>query len=142
MVVSLNKTKNLGLIKNILQKNDLPYEDIESKNIDFFLAFEGLIFIGIIGLENCNKAALLRSMVVNEPFRNKGYGKEICKLLINYAENKKIEALYLLTCTAKSFFEKIGFGVIDRNSAPIEIKKTKEFSSLCPSTTVCMKKAL
>ncbi len=83
---------------------------------------------------------LLRSLVVKEEFRGKGYGRRLCQELIELAKQKGVEELYLLTTNAEGFFRKLGFSVIKREDAPGVIQKTEEFSALCPSSAVCMRK--
>lgn len=134
---SANK-KGLSFIKTILQENYLVYEDIENNNIKLFLAYKNSECVGIIGLEKIANLGLLRSLVVLDKYRNKGYGREICNKLLAYAKDKKIDEIYLLTVSAKNFFKKLGFNVVKRENAPDEIKNTGEFSSLCPDTAVCM----
>lgn len=135
-------TKDLDLIEGLLKQNDLPYQDIKTTGKDFFLAYDNSLFIGCVGLEKFDRIALLRSMVVKEKYRNKSYGKQICSLLMEYAKAQDIRELYLLTTTAKDFFEKIGFEIIERNSAPDAIKTTTEFLGLCPTSAVCMQTGL
>ena len=59
-----------------------------------------------------------------------------------YAKESGIECLYLITTSAKAFFDQLGYGVIERNAAPESVKQTAEFSSLCPSSAVVMKKLI
>lgn len=144
MSVNLIKAeiKDLDLIEKLLRQNDLPYQDIRTGDKcdkDFFLVYDNSLLVGCIGLEKFDGIALLRSMVVKEEFRNRGYGKQICDSLIKYAKRQDIKELYLLTITAKDFFEKIGFKVIERNFAPDAIKNTTEFLGLCPASAVCLK---
>lgn len=139
LILKKVENKDLSVIKDILEKNDLVYEDIENKNIELFLAYKNGLFVGIIGLEQYDNIGLLRSLVVLEEYRDKGYGKEICSGLLNYAKDKKIKEVYLLTTTAKNFFEKINFKVIERKDVPDEIKNTTEFSRFCPDSAICMK---
>lgn len=137
----LNKVEDndLSTIKDILEENDLVYEDIEDNHIEFFSAYDNDMFVGIIGLEQFGNIGLLRSLVVLEKHRSKGYGKEICSSFLNYAKDKKIREIYLLTTTAKNFFEKINFNVVERKYVPDEIKGTAEFSHFCPDSAICMK---
>lgn len=132
------ENKNLPFIENILQDNYLVYEDIKDDHIELFSVYQNLEFIGIIGLEQFGELGLLRSLVVFEKYRKKGYGKEICNCLLDYARNKNIKEIYLLTVTAKNFFEKIGFNLVKRKHVPEEIKNTGEFSHLCPESAACM----
>lgn len=137
--VRIEKTSDLNETKEILSINNLPSQDIESSNVQMFSALLDSKLIGIIGFENNNNIALLRSFVVLEQYRNKKYGQVICKKFIEMLQEKGFKEIYLLTTTAKEFFEKLGFLSIDRNDAPIEIQNSSEFSSLCPATAQCLK---
>lgn len=69
-------------------------------------------------------------------------GKSLISQLTNYALQKGIVQLYLLTTTASKYFTREGFNVIDRNLVPDLIKKTSEFKDLCPSSAICMNKII
>ncbi|MHA2230972.1 MAG: arsenic resistance N-acetyltransferase ArsN2 [Candidatus Hodarchaeales archaeon] len=129
---------NLPLIEKLLRNNDLPYEDIPSKIDCLFLGYVSSRFVGIGGLEIHGNYGLLRSLVIAETARGRGYGKGLGDKLIDYAGEKGISEIYLLTTTAESFFANRGFKIVDRNAVPPEIQKTSEFSSLCPDSAVCM----
>jgi amino-acid N-acetyltransferase len=58
------------------------------------------------------------------------------------ARKKGLTTLYLLTQTAEKYFEKKGFEKIARDQTPHEVQQSKEFSHLCPSTAVAMKKQI
>jgi amino-acid N-acetyltransferase len=77
--------------------------------------------------------------VVIDRFRRKGYGKMLTLKLIEYAREIKLKEVYLLTTTAKEFFEKLGFEEVNRDQVPSEVKNSNEFKYLCPSTAICMK---
>ncbi len=132
--------RDLPLVINILRRNNLPHKDIPSKLDCMFIAHSGGEVVGIGGVEILGRHGLLRSLVVEEEFRGKGYGRAICKELIELAKQKGVEELYLLTTNAEGFFRKLGFSVIKREDAPGVIQKTEEFSALCPSSAVCMRK--
>jgi amino-acid N-acetyltransferase len=129
-------------IENLLRENDLPYEDIGSKMDCMFIAYVNERIVGIGGIEVYDRHALLRSLVIEKEFRGKGYGKNLCLKLVDQARELGVSELYLLTTTANTFFEKLGFSVINRNDAPEVIRKTDEFSSLCPSSAICMRKKI
>lgn len=134
----LLKSEDILFIKNLLSQNDLPNQDIEDNNVKIFALKEDNNLIGTIGIEEYGKIALLRSMVTDEKYRGQGYGKILFDEIIKYSKNKRINELYLLTCTAHKYFEKLGFQELSRNDVPKEIKKTKQFSELCPCSAVCM----
>lgn len=138
LVLKNAQKSDIEIIEEILKKESLPYQDVNFENIKFYKAFDNTNFIGIVGLEKFTDVALLRSMVVLNEFKKMGYGREICKTLKNLAKIEKINELYLLTTTAKTFFERLGFKIITRKNVPDSIKSTTEFSTLCPDTAICM----
>lgn len=133
------KIEDLDLIEKLLKQNDLPYQDVREEGKEFFLAYNNADLIGVVGIEMFKDIALLRSMVVKEEYRDKSYGKQIFSALVDYAKTQGIIELYLLTTTAEKFFKKLGFQNIKRDSAPEEIKQTSQFSTICPSSAVCLK---
>ena len=48
--------------------------------------------------------------------------------------------VWLLTTTAQRFFERSGYERVSREDVPDEVRMCKEFTILCPSTAVCMRK--
>jgi len=48
----------------------------------------------------------------------------------------------LLTETASAFFQKFGYEIIDRQTAPKEIRMTSEFQELCPDSAKLMRLVL
>ena len=97
--------------------------------------------IGTGGLESFRDCALLRSISIKRS-AEKGLGKFIVGELEKMARQNGVNCLYLLTTTAEGFFTKQGYETIDRETVPIEIKNTTEFSSICPSTAEVMRKFL
>jgi amino-acid N-acetyltransferase len=130
-------TEVIGLLK----KSDLPFEDITPELLKSFYAYRNRNgIVGIVGLEIYEDCALLRSLAVESYERGKGYGKSLIGYAENSAKEKNVKSIYLLTTTAQKFFERNGYVCIDRKEAPEAIKKTKEFSAICPSSSVFMVK--
>jgi ubiquinone/menaquinone biosynthesis C-methylase UbiE/N-acetylglutamate synthase-like GNAT family acetyltransferase len=96
--------------------------------------------VGIGGIEIHGEYGLLRSLVITNSFQGKGYGKALCKKLIQQAKNKGVNEVYLLTNTASGFFKKLGFEETNRSMAPTAMHNTTEFKELCPISSTCMKK--
>ena len=127
-------------IHALLAASKLPLDDVEVFLGDFIIArFNGEL-VGCIGLERYGKIALLRSLVVREDFRGFGIAKELCRRFEERLSG--FEVVYLLTTTAADFFRKIGYEEINRDEAPPPIRTNKQFTTLCPSTAVLMKKIL
>jgi amino-acid N-acetyltransferase len=130
---------SLSLIQKLLEGNHLPSSDLRTALDKLFLGYVASDFIGIGGIEDYEDCGLLRSFIVVEKFRGKGYGRALFQSLIEQARTMGIQELYLLTTTADGFFEKMGFECVDRQSAPAKLQQTSEFSRLCPAAAVCMR---
>jgi amino-acid N-acetyltransferase len=133
---------DIRLIKSLLKNADLPYEDIDLARHEFIVATYGAKIVGAVGLEPYGECGLLRSLAVEDSYRGRGMGKALVSEMIRYSKNGNVKHLYLLTLTADRFFEKEGFERISRESMPAAIKNTTEFTSICPVSSVCMKKEI
>ena len=125
----------------LLQKQQLPTSDIDDDKL-LYLLLDGERVIGTAGLEIFDDCALLRSVSVTKEEQGKGYGRFINEAIENYTKESGINCLYLLTTTAKDFFDKQGYCVIKREDTPEAVKQTAEFTSLCPASAVVMKKRI
>ncbi|WP_462250091.1 arsenic resistance N-acetyltransferase ArsN2 [Ferruginibacter sp.] len=125
----------------LLQQHKLPVADIDEEKI-LYLLKDAERIIGTVGVEIFEDCALLRSVSVVKEEQSKGYGKYINEEIEKYVKDAGINCLYLLTTTAKDFFSKQGYCVISREEAPAGVKQTAEFTSLCPSSAVVMKKKI
>ena len=133
-------TEDLEEIIELLAENVLPSSDVHKHINHFFIAKKGDKVIGSIGLEVYNNHGLLRSLAVSKEYRNLNIGKELYSTLLSYSRKNRINTLHLLTTTAETYFKKLDFTLTDRNLAPESIKKTAEFSELCPSSSTYMVK--
>ena len=130
-------------LKQLLAECELPYEDITPSHLQHFLVlWDGAQLIGVIGLELLGTFALLRSLAVQVRYRGQGIGSQLTRQAEEYARSYEVEALYLLTTTAESFFAKQGHHTVGRNAVPAVVQETAEFRSICPSTAICMVKHL
>lgn len=125
----------------LLQQHKLPVADIDEDKL-LYLLLDGKRVIGTAGLEIFEDCALLRSVSIIKEEQGKGYGNFLNTAIENYATESGISCLYLLTTTAKDFFNKQGYCVISREEAPVCVQQTAEFTSLCPSSAVVMKKKI
>lgn len=125
----------------LLAENDLPVADLDENKILFACLDRGDL-VGTGGLELFKDCALLRSISIRKDLQKKGLGKFIVGKLEQVARRIGINSLYLLTTTAENFFSHLGYNKIDREEVPAEIKNTSQFSSVCPSSAVVMRKFL
>jgi N-acetylglutamate synthase-like GNAT family acetyltransferase len=98
--------------------------------------------VGFAGLEVYGKDALLRSVVVDPARRHAGLGRAIVEATLTEAQELGATRAFLLTTTAKSYFERLGFAAIERASAPAAILATRQAAGLCPTSAPLMVKAL
>ncbi|MBV7328340.1 GNAT family N-acetyltransferase [Chloroflexi bacterium TSY] len=129
--------------RELLAECDLPTSDLESRHFDHFLGCGPAEDPqGIVGLEIFGAVALLRSLAVAKDARGTGCGKALVMGAETYAKEKGVSKLYLLTTTAERFFVHLGYSHAERSSAPEQLKRTKEFSDLCPENAAFMMKKL
>jgi amino-acid N-acetyltransferase len=130
-------------VKELIAQCDLHTEDITAEMLrHYIVARKGNRILGVVGLEAVGKACLLRSLAVDQAYRNQKIATKLMTSIEKYAKMMGVEVLYLLTMTAEEFFLKSGYERTDRQSAPAEIKATAEFKSLCPDTAACFCKKI
>lgn len=128
-------------VKQLLTDHKLPVTDINEDTL-LYLLLDDEQAAGTAGLEIFQDCALLRSFSVNKNMQGRGYGRFISDAIEKYAAGSGISCLYLLTTSAKDFFDKQGYCVIKRDDAPDGVQQSAEFTSLCPSSAVVMKKKI
>ena len=127
--------------KSLLQKNNLPTEDI-NPNTHLFGTYDGDKLVGMAGLELYGNHALVRSVCVEQSYRSKGMAELLTAHIENYAKQNGADSLYLLTTTAENYFKRKGFIKTNRSEVPQAIMQTSEFSTVCPSSATVMMKNL
>lgn len=128
----------LSIVK-LVKECGLPYEDINQEKLkSFIVAKINNSIIGCIGIEIFNHDGLLRSLAVNNEYRNQEIGGELYRKLLSFSTKSGVTTLHLLTTTAENYFIKKGFIKTDRSNAPQTIKVTAEFSTLCSSSSTYM----
>jgi len=127
----------------MLETAGLPVADLCEEHLrHFFYAASDGSPAGLVGLELYGSCALLRSLVVQPAERTRGLGTALVRHAEEYAASQGVHSLYLLTLTAESFFERLGYVRAERSVAPQPIAGTSEFASLCPQSSAFMVKTL
>ena len=130
--------QDVGGIENLLEKCNLPVNDI-MENIDNFIVSElENKIVGVGGYETHGEIALIRSIAVDQAYRGKSIGVNIYHLLEKKIKHIGIKEVYLLTETATDYFKTLGFTIKERTSIPAVVTQTKQFKELCPSTAIVM----
>ena len=92
----------------LLEDNSLPTSDLAGKELYALLDEDGKL-LGSGGLEIFGNKALVRSVCIIKEMQGHGLGRIINKELEKIAAGKNIHELFLLTTTAKKFFEHAEF---------------------------------
>ena len=146
MVIVPAKTSDWSNIAVLLQQASLPVDDLGPSYVDNFLvarsAASSAEVAGAIGLECFGDTGLLRSLVVVPHSQGSGAGRRLVTELEAEAARRGIAELWLLTTDADAYFTKLGYEAESRDVAPDSIRETTEFSKLCPSDAIVMRKAI
>ena len=136
-IISLDKSY-LSDVEALLQKCELPYQDCKEHIDKFFGISSGgkLVVIGALQIKGAT--ALLRSIAVPPENRGLGLAEAMTRHLLGVARSNEVSELYLLTETAEAYFTRFGFYPVVRDRVPAEIKSTRQFESLCPSSAQAM----
>ena len=95
--------------------------------------------IGAIGLETYERSGLLRSLIVKPEYRKMNIAAALVNEIESLGRRLGLANIYLLTETAKDYFDRKGYETIERTEAPESLQQSSEFSHVCPSTAVVMK---
>jgi len=133
--------EDMALARQLLSEAGLPIGDLAVERLALVAEQNGAV-AGLIGLERFDGLGLLRSLVVSKDHRRGGLGKSLVGALERLALDSNVTELWLLTIDADAWFARLGYEVQARELAPVEIRATEEFSSLCPDDAVLMRKIL
>lgn len=125
----------------LLRAAQLPTKDLTSANLAL-VAQAGDRLVGVIGMEPFDDVALLRSLVVSPPMRDKGVARSLVRALESTARRRGVRSLWLLTTDAERFFSRLDFRTQERAAAPHAIRSTAEFRHLCPEDAALMSKTI
>ena len=122
----------------LLKSSNLPADDLNFER-DLLVAYvEDDVFVGTGGLEIYGDYGLLRSLSVKLGTRGKALGTAITEYLIEQAKQRKLKGIYLLTETARGFFQRKGFVDVRREDVPDVLKASSEFSHVCGPAAIAM----
>lgn len=129
-------------VEALLAAAGLPLEGAAAALSTGVVARDGDAVVGAAAVEPYGDAGLLRSVVVAEPLRGTGLGRELVAAAEALARDRGIRALYLLTETAADWFPRLGYAVVPREEARAAVGDSIEFTMVCATTGVPMRRAL
>lgn len=102
------------------------------------VAVEDGALVGCVALEPYGKDALLRSLAVAPTRHKSGIGSALVAAVLELARRMAVDRVYLLTETAADYFPRFGFTPTTRDAVPEAVRRSVEFTSLCPESAVVM----
>ena len=129
-------------ILELLERSELPIVGVaENLQACAVARHEGVV-VGTSGVEIYGSCGLLRSVAVERSTRDRGIAALLVAHAVARAEREGLSTLYLLTTTARTYFEHHGFTVCPREEAPAGIRESWEFRTGCPDSAVFMRRVL
>jgi N-acetylglutamate synthase-like GNAT family acetyltransferase/SAM-dependent methyltransferase len=128
----------LRAARRLVRQAELPTHGIEDYfNSTFIVAESAGRIVGTVGVEVYGRYGLLRSLTVAPDWKGMGIGKSLTRDRLAWAKSRGMIALFLLTFEP-SYFERFGFRPVRRDSVPPEIRRSPEYSTICPETATVM----
>ncbi len=132
---------DLDAVRRLLAAARLPLDGLEDQFPAAYAVAEAAgRLAGAAGMEAHGTCGLLRSVVVTPEARGTGLGKALVADRLAWARAAGLAEVYLLTTTAPDFFAALGFARLERAAAPPSIRASREFASVCPGTSVLMRR--
>jgi amino-acid N-acetyltransferase len=116
----------------------VPLDETAQFGPQYAVAVNGNGLVGVAGYERYGSDILLRSVAVSEPWRSTGIGARLTADRLAHASAQGCVTAYLLTDTARGYWERHGFSKIDRQAAPEAITHSHEWSAACPASATAM----
>lgn len=128
----------------LLAAAGLPADDLAPTNLGRFeVAIDDQDrVVGVAGFEELDGNALLRSVAVAPDWRGQGVGETLVARREHAAQAAGAGTIYLLTTSARAFFQCLGYADIARETVPPAVAAHAQFRSLCPASANCMGKRL
>ncbi|HEU4363960.1 MAG TPA: arsenic resistance N-acetyltransferase ArsN2 [Candidatus Krumholzibacteria bacterium] len=134
--------EDLKEIAGLLGANGLSAEGLERFLGTTLVSRSRGEIIGCAALEVYGDAALLRSVAVDVGWQARGLGAELVAKAIRLAQARGVREMFLLTMTAADYFARHGFAPCARDDAPDAMKRSIEFTTLCPTGATAMRRAI
>lgn len=132
------RAQDLPAVFDLLKRSGLPEAGLAGHAGSLILAQAGDRIIGTAALELYGRAALLRSVAVDDEHRGRGLGQALTRAALQMGRERGVAGVYLLTETADGFFSRMGFRVIPRAQAEPAVGASLEFTQACPVSATCM----
>jgi amino-acid N-acetyltransferase len=142
MIIRAARGADRASVEALLSAASLPLDGV-AEHFDSFVVAEGEgRVVGAAGLEWYGDAVLLRSVVVHDDSRASGLGSALTQRALDDALGRGARAVFLLTTTAETFFERLGFERIARQDVPPSMRTSRELQGACPASAIVMRRGM
>lgn len=129
---------DLSAILALLAAVHLPEAGIGSHVASTLVARNADGLAGCVALEIYGEAALLRSVAVAPSWQGRGLGKALTATALDFARQRGVRQVYLLTDTAAGYYPKFGFRPIPSAEIAPALQQSEELKGACPDTAQAM----
>ncbi len=136
------RPEDLDDVLGLLREHHLPPDGLHDHVGTMLVARQDGRIVGSAALEIYPDGALLRSVAVAPALQGHRVGRELTEAAIQFAQDRRVPAIYMLTTTAAEYFPRFGFERVARSDVPTGVQQSVEFTSACPSTALVMRKLL
>jgi amino-acid N-acetyltransferase len=136
------RPEDLDAALELLRRASLPEHGVADAFRHYVVVRDAARLVGVAGLEAHGEVALVRSVVVDAQYRGEGVGHALLDGVAALASGVGVTRLYLLTTTARDYFERAGFTDCPRDQAPPDIRRSWEFKTGCPAGAAFMSRAV
>lgn len=129
-------------IRELLARADLQPDGLEAHLPTTLVAVQDGTVVGCVALEIYGRHALLRSLAVDPDRRGSGMGVALMSAALELARRVPVDGVVLLTETAAGYFPRFGFAETTREAVPAPVRRSVEFTTLCPESATVMSLAV
>jgi amino-acid N-acetyltransferase len=133
---------DIPAVEALLAAAGLPLDGAGEALMTGVVAREGDAVVGAAAVEPYGEAGLLRSVAVAADRRGTGLGRALVAAAEDLARGLGERELYLLTDTAADWFPRLGYEIVDRETAGAAIGESIEFTLVCATSGVAMRRRL
>lgn len=125
-------------VERLLVEAALPTVGAREHLADFFVAGADAQLIGCVGLEYHRDVGLVRSLAVSAAWRGRGVARRLMIRLLRESRERGVKRWVLITTTARPWFERMGFALVERSAAPTEALDASALGTACPAAAQIM----
>ncbi len=119
---------DLDAVYALLREAELPIPDPAEEPVGFLVAEIGGRISACVGWELYGDEALVRSVAVRRGARRQGVGRALVERACADLQARGIRRWTLVTLSAWTFFESLGFRKIPRDEVPDPVRRSPEYS--------------